>query len=195
MAEFDDKLNSLLSNPEAMDQIMKMAQSLMGGGQTQEGASAPPVSGQGGPSPGQPSTGAWSPPQNGGFPPSQGGPVNTRATPGQDWGAPNAGESSTGSCGTPPASSPMGSQPGFGAPGPDLSFLSGLGNIDPKTIASLLPVLRELGAAQNSNARQLLFALRPYLKPERQDKVERALQLARLFRVGKKFLLKGDGHV
>jgi len=25
--------------------------------------------------------------------------------------------------------------------------------------------------------------------------VERALQLARLFRVGKKFLLKGDGHV
>ena len=32
MAEFDDKLNSLLSNPEAMDQIMKMAQSLMGNG-------------------------------------------------------------------------------------------------------------------------------------------------------------------
>ena len=89
----------------------------------------------------------------------------------------------------------MGSQPGASAPGPDLSFLSGLGSIDPKTIASLLPVLRELGAVQNSNARQLLFALRPYLKPERQDKVERALQLARLFRVGKKFLLKGDGHV
>ena len=86
-------------------------------------------------------------------------------------------------------------QPGFGAPGPDLSFLSGLGSIDPKTIASLLLVLRELGEAQNSNARQLLFALRPYLKPERQDKVERALQLARLFRVGKKFLLRGDGHV
>lgn len=90
---------------------------------------------------------------------------------------------------------PRAASPGFGAPGPDLSFLSGLGSIDPKTIASLLPVLRELGEAQNSNARQLLFALRPYLKPERQDKVERALQLARLFRVGKKFLLRGDGHV
>ena len=77
----------------------------------------------------------------------------------------------------------------------DLGFLSGLGDLDPKAIASLLPVLRELGEAQNSNARQLLFALRPYLKPERQDKVERALQLARLFRVGKKFLLRGDGHV
>ena len=54
---------------------------------------------------------------------------------------------------------------------------------------------RRRTAGPNSNARQLLFALRPYLKPERQDKVERALQLARLFRVGKKFLLKGDGHV
>ena len=75
--------------------------------------------------------------------------------------------------------------------GPDLSFLSGLGNLDPKAIASPLPVLRELGGTQDSNARQLLFALRPYLKPERQEKVERALQLARLFRVGKKFLLKG----
>ena len=82
-----------------------------------------------------------------------------------------------------------------GQPGSGPGFLSGLGDLDPKAIASLLPVLRELGEAQNSNARQLLFALRPYLKPERQDKVERALQLARLFRVGKKFLLKGDGHV
>ena len=82
-----------------------------------------------------------------------------------------------------------------GQPGSGPGFLSGLGDLDPKAIASLLPVLRELGEAQNSNARQLLFALRPYLKPERQDKVERALQLARLFRGGKKFLLRGDGHV
>ena len=44
MAEFDDKLNSLLSNPEAMDQIMKMAQSLMGndGRTEQPPPSAPP---------------------------------------------------------------------------------------------------------------------------------------------------------
>jgi len=58
-----------------------------------------------------------------------------------------------------------------GQPGSGPGFLSGLGDLDPKAIASLLPVLRELGEAQNSNARQLLFALRPYLKPERQDKV------------------------
>ena len=140
MAEFDDKLNSLLSNPEAMDQIMKMAQSLMGGGQTPEGT-APSAPGGPAPQSGPPPTGTWNTPQNGGFPP-QASPPNPQ---GQGW--------------------------------------------------TLLPVLRELGEAQNSNARQLLFALRPYLKPERQDKVERALQLARLFRVGKKFLLKGDGHV
>ena len=191
MAEFDDKLNSLLSNPEAMDQIMKMAQSLMGGGQTPEGT-APSAPGGPAPQSGPPPTGTWNTPQNGVFPHSQSGPANAGPPPGQGWTPP--GSPSAGGCGTPPPS-PSGGQPGFGAPGPDLSFLSGLGSIDPKTIASLLLVLRELGEAQNSNARQLLFALRPYLKPERQDKVERALQLARLFRVGKKFLLRGDGHV
>ena len=56
MAEFDDKLNSLLSNPEAMDQIMKMAQSLMGNG---GGAEQPPPAA---PPPGEPGNTA----QNGG---------------------------------------------------------------------------------------------------------------------------------
>ena len=173
MAEFDDKLNSLLSNPEAMDQIMKMAQSLMGnsGGAEQPPPSAPP-SGE---------TGSAA--QNGGLPFQQSGPTSGGTA--QDRGQPvpeNRNPSPSG----PVASGQPGSGPGF---------LSGLGDLDPKAIASLLPVLRELGEAQNSNARQLLFALRPYLKPERPDKVERALQLARLFRVGKKFLLRGDGHV
>ena len=76
---------------------------------------------------------------------------------------------------------------------PDLGAL--FGGLDPAMLARLLPLAQELGGAQNSQAAALLFALQPYLKPERQDKVERALQLARLFRVGKKFLLRGDGHV
>ena len=67
MAEFDDKLNSLLSNPEAMDQIMKMAQSLMGGGQTPEGT-APSAPGGPAPQSGPPPAGTWNTPQNGGFP-------------------------------------------------------------------------------------------------------------------------------
>ena len=81
MAEFDDKLNSLLSNPEAMDQIMKMAQSLMGGeGQTSGGTqppNTPPLQQPYQAAPQQPSpeqntpAGAWSAPQSGGPPPAR----------------------------------------------------------------------------------------------------------------------------
>ena len=123
MAEFDEQLNNILSNPNAMSQIMQLAQSLSGG---QERPTAPP------------------PPQ--------------------------AKQSSP----------------------PDL--LSSLtGGIDPKLMARLLPLIQELGSPQDSNARALLYALRPYLKEERQEKVERALQLARLFHLGKKFLAGWEG--
>ena len=57
----------------------------------------------------------------------------------------------------------------------------------------LIADVQELGGQRDSNARQLLYALRPYLKPERQEKVERALQLARLFHIGRKFLKEGEG--
>ena len=170
MAEFDDRLDSLLSNPEAMNQIMKMAQSLMGGGQEAGNGSTASAPGGGGAPPGQ----------DGGNP---GGVPGGRESPPRN--AP----------GDPRGTAPFGNAPAGGSPMPDPGFLSGLGAIDPKTIAALVPVLRELGGTQDSNARRLLMALRPYLKPERQDKVERALQLARLFRVGKRFLLKGEDHV
>ena len=129
VAEFDEKLNSILSNPDAMSQIMQLAQSLSGG-QEQQAAPAPP--------PPQPSP-----------PPRQTAP-------------------------------------------PDL--LSSLaGGMDPKLLTRLLPLIQELGSQQDSNARALLYALRPYLKEERQEKVERALQLARLFHLGKKFLAGWEG--
>lgn len=166
MDAFDDKLNQLLSNPEAMDQILKMAQSLMGGEGQQTAAT-----GQGSAVP----EGAEQP----GWQASAPGAPSGQAA----FQTPGGGQTGGFSGGNQPA------------PEADPGFLSGLGSIDPKTIAALLPILRELGSGQNSNARQLLFALRPYLKPERQEKVERALQLARLFRVGKKFLLKGERHV
>ena len=127
MAEFDDKLNSLLSNPDAMAQIMQLAQSLSGGQQ-------PP-------------------------PPSS------------------------------PVQEPI---PDSGIKTDDLfsSFSAGL---DPSLLIRLMPLLQELGSGKDSNARQLLYALRPYLKKDRQEKVERALQLARLFRIGKKFLAEWEG--
>lgn len=138
MAEFDDKLNSLLSNPEAMAQIMQMAQSLSGG-QAQQVPQAPPQ---------QPS------------PPPPPPPVQQAASPG----------------------------------GNPLAALSGLtGGMDTAMLTKLLPLIQELGSQNDSNARQLLYALRPYLKPDRQEKIERALQLARLFHLGKKFLSGWEG--
>ncbi len=68
--------------------------------------------------------------------------------------------------------------------------------MDPQMLSRFLPLLQEFGGQQDSNAKALLFALRPYLKPERQSKVERALQLARLFHMGKAFLAGwGKDHV
>ena len=137
MAEFDEKLNSILANPDAMSQIMQLAQSLSGDSQ---GPAVPhPL-----PTP--------APPQQ---PPLR-----------------------------PPAQPPQG--------GADL--LSSLaGGMDPTLLMKLMPLIQELGSQSDSNARQLLYALRPYLKPERQEKVERALQLARLFHLGKKFLSEWGG--
>lgn len=158
MAEFDDKLNSLLSNPDAMAQIMQLAQSLGGGG-----GGAPPAAGQQ-----QPTT----PPQAAGEAPPGPGPAwNQQPTAGPQpaWGPPPAAGGGEG-------------------------LLSSLtGGLDPKLITRLLPLIQELGGQRDSNARQLLYALRPYLKPERQDKIERALQLARLFHLGRKFLAGWEG--
>ena len=136
MADFDEKLNSILSNPDAMAQIMQMAQALSGGEAVP--TSCPP------------------PPKPQGFEPTQSPfQMNQPQTP---------------------------------------DLLSSLtGGIDPKLLTNLLPLIQELGGQQNSNSRQLLYALRPYLKPERQDKVERAIQLARLFHLGKKFLAGWEG--
>ena len=140
MAEFEDQLNSLLSNPDAMAQIMQLAQSL--------GGSSPPPAGS---------------------PPSE----------------------------PPPASFSPGPPSGDPSVGGDHLLSSLTGGIDPTLMMKLLPLVQELGGQRDSNARQLLYALRPYLKPERQEKVERALQLARLFHIGRKFLKEweGGGHV
>lgn len=141
MAEFDEKLNSILSNPDAMSQIMQLAQSLGGGGG--DGAGTPPQ---------QPGT----PPPTGPQPPG--------------WNAPPQ-----------PGASPLGA----------LSSLAG--GLDPGLLTRLLPLIQELGGQRDSNARNLLYALRPYLRADRQEKVERALQLARLFHLGKKFLSGWEG--
>lgn len=121
MAELDEKLNALLSDPGSMAQIMQLAQQLsgaMGGG---ENAAAP---------------------------------------------AP------------PPPPPPAQSEP--------------LAGLDPQVLTHLLPLAQEL-TRDSSETMQLLYALRPFLKEEKQGKVERAARLARLIHVGKRFLTEGGG--
>lgn len=133
MAEFDEKLNSLLSNPDAMSQIFQLAQSLGGGQESQQAShqTANPVVGQN-----------FSPPPK-----------------------PFASE----------ARDPM------------TSLFD-----DPALLLKLMPLVQELSGPRDSHARTLLYALKPYLKTERQEKIERALQLARLFHIGKKFFAEWE---
>ena len=131
MSEWEEKLNTLLSDPDAMAQVMQMAQSLsqqLG----QPGGAAPP-------------NGAAAPPS----PPPQEGQAN--------------------------ASSPL------------------PGGIDPSLVQKLLPLLSQLNRPESGETAAFLRALRPFLKPERQDKVERAAQLARFIHLGKALLLSEGG--
>ena len=61
---------------------------------------------------------------------------------------------------------------------------------DPLVLARFLPLLQELRQS-NSQTTQLLCALRPFLKEEKQPKVERAAKLAHLICIGKRFLTEG----
>ncbi|MCI9038070.1 MAG: hypothetical protein HFF80_09985 [Oscillospiraceae bacterium] len=142
MGEFEEKLNAFLSNPDAMAQVMNLAQSLnLGGSGSGEAAAG---QGEGQPPP---------PPQDGGG--ILGG---------------------------------LGGLEGLG----DL-----LGNLDPNMISRLLPLVGELTSENGNDERwQLLYALRPFLKPERRDKVERAVKTAKLIHAGKKLLAAmGESHV
>ncbi len=121
MNDFEEKLNTILSSPEAMAQVASLAQSL-------------------GLSPAQPAAG-------------------------------------TETDGSPESSPPP--------PMPDLSSL--FGQADPALLSRLLPLLQELGSGENDQRTQLLQSLRPFLKESRREKLDKAIQIARLLRVGKKF--------
>ena len=128
MSEWEDKLNTLISDPDAMAQVMQMAQSLS----QQMGASGGAASSSGDPT----AAADASPPQ-------------------------------------------------------ELSSL--LGGVDPALIQRLLPLLSQMNRSESSETTAFLLALRPFLKPERRDKVERAAQLARLIHLAKLFLLSQEG--
>ena len=138
MSGFEEKLNAILSDPDAMAQVMQLAQSLHLDEPASDGSS----------------------------------------DEAQGEERPPAGEAE-------PAANPLGG----------LSDL--LGEIDPGMIRRLLPLLGELrGGGEQDRRLELLNALRPFLKPERQAKVERAVKAARLLHLGKKLLsAMGEPHV
>ena len=122
MNDWEEKLNALLSDPEAMAQVVGMAQTLsqqFGGGAPQSAVQSEP--------------------------------------------------------------------PGGGNP------LGMLGNIDPALLTRLIPVLQQLNRSESSEASAFLYALRPFLKPSRRDKVDRACQLARIIHLAKTFLTTQEG--
>ena len=81
--------------------------------------------------------------------------------------------------------SPPPPPPPQGAPPPPAD-----GGFDPMLLARFLPLLQDLRQS-NSQTTQLLYALRPFLKEEKQPKVERAAKLAHLICIGKRFLTEG----
>lgn len=122
MNDWEEKLNALLSDPDAMAQVVGMAQTLsqqFGGGATQGAA------------PSEPSGGG----------------------------------------------NPLGM----------------LGSIDPALLTRLIPVLQQMNRSESSEASAFLYALRPFLKPSRRDKVDRACQLARIIHLAKTFLTTQEG--
>lgn len=129
MSELEDKLNSLLSDPNAMAQVMQLAQNLSGGGSAASGGPPPP-------------------------PPPQGGAAG---------GMPNAGDLN--------------------------AMLSQLtGGLDPELLSRLLPVVSQMNRPESSETSALLYALQPFLRDKRRDKVARAAQLAKLIHLAKVFL-------
>ena len=140
MGDFEEKLNAILSNPDAMAQVAALAQSLGVGGEAQGGS--------------------------------------------ESAGAAQAAQQ-------PPP------EPAAGTSAPELGDLSSLlGQIDPGMLRRLLPLIGEMNSPRDSQRRQFLYALRPYLRESRRSKVDRALQIAKMLQLGKKFLgTLGEGHV
>ena len=117
MAQWEEQLNQILGDPQAMKQITALAQSLSG---KQEENSDP------------------------------------SAEPGTE--------------------TPLSEEPS--APSP----LSALSDLDPKLLQMGMGLLSEY-SAQDDQKTALLTALKPFLKPSRQEKMDQAVRIARLTRV------------
>lgn len=144
MSEWEDKLNAILSSPEAMEQIMSLANSLSSEGEKSSG-------GDSSAQPAQQQTGQM--PQ------------------------------------TPQMSAPQ-----------SADLLGGLGSLlggfDPSMLQKAIPLIQEFNAGSDEK-QALLTALKPFLNQESQEKVDKAIRIARLSKVIRSAmkLFREDGYV
>ena len=122
MAELEEKLNAILSDPQAMEQILSAARALSGR-------------------------------EDGGPDPPEGADRAPSAPGGAGQGAPDG-------------------------------LFSALGDLDPRWVKLGARLIGEYSRRDDKKA-ALLEALKPFLKPERQAKVDQAAKIARLSRVAK----------
>lgn len=156
MSDFEEKLNSILGNEAAMNQIMSLARALSGGEEAQRpkredavDASFTEVEGQ------MPGTQPDQQARPGG---GKEGPADLSALLGLLRGGEQDGKSE----------------------GNDL--LSMLGGLDPKLLQMGMQLFREYNRPDDDKT-ALLMALRPFVKEKRYAKMDRAVQIARLSRL------------
>lgn len=153
MAEFEEKLNAILGDPEAMGQIVSIAKALTG-------ESAPSAS------PPQDATSAYEPVEP--LESSTPSPTTASSAAGKqtDWSALLNLVSNLSGNGSSADSNP----------------LSALGDLDPALVQKGLRLFSEYSATDDRKI-ALLTALKPFLKEERLSKVDKAVQIAKLSRV------------
>lgn len=171
MDSLEQKLNEILSSPEKLEQIMKFAGEFLGSAGnagTSAGSAEPsPVNAAGE----NAASGAAS-------------PLALMSMPGGGKG--EAAPASTDAGGANPLSALLGMLGGSGgAAAPASASASApaggsnpLGGLDPKLMSTALQVLGALG--QDDDRTRLLRALKPHLRSERAERLDRAVQILRV---------------
>lgn len=155
MAELDDKLNSILGNPEAMGQIMAIAKALSGEGAKQENSPAQDA---------EEYRSTEEPPES----PS----AVSSSSPQPDWSSVAGLLSSLG-----------GGQQAQGHPEtPQNASSSPLGSIDPRILQLGMRLFSEYSTTDDKKL-SLLTALKPFLKETRREKMDKAIQISKFARV------------
>ena len=182
MGDLEEKLNGILSNPQAMAQIMQLAQSLNLGGNNSGGAA--PAS--------QPESSAQQSPSGDSYG-SSAADFSQSQVPSSDV-----------ALGAPPQPPPAANQ--GSAPSPDASqavdgsaAASLLGGLSLDTLSAAAKLLGGMKDGQEDRRTALLLALRPFVREERYAKLDKAVQIARLSRLIRSgldlFRPGGESHV